>query len=164
MVVRHQIVLSATKCWFFFIYSPEKKKDTQSHARYSMTFTRINSPFFSWQFSCRYREKWRVVFLDFFVDKLRQLREFNTWKIIPVQSLKKKMYLYSFLLFLAAYDDSRFSGIKYYFSSVTASWRYRVTFTQPHLMLQTTKTHALKVDLSLFLMQWIGLTTLLLKQ
>ena len=68
-----------------------------------MTFTRINSPFFNWQFGCRYRKKRRVVFLDFFVDKLRQLREFNTWKIIT--SLKPEK---SFLFFLTAYDDSRF--------------------------------------------------------
>ena len=114
MIARHQIVLRTTQCWFFYlyiyIYSPDKKKnDTQSHAMYSTTFTRVNSPFFRWQFSCRYPKKRRVVFLDFFVDKLRQLREFNTWKIsTSLKPEKKCVYIvpYSFLLLTTIRDLS----------------------------------------------------------
>ena len=73
-------------------------------------FTRINSPLFKWQFSCCYPKKWRILqtcFTRFLVDKLRQFREFHTWKIIT--SLKHKIkkciyikiyiyiYIYSFL-------------------------------------------------------------------
>ena len=108
-------------------------------------FTRINSPLFKWQFSCCYPKKWRILqtcFTRFLVDKLRQFREFHTWKIITSlkHKIKKciyiKIYIYIYIyIYIVSYILfsylRRFSiwAVKYYFSSVTASWRCRLTFT-----------------------------------
>ena len=50
------------------------------------------------------------------------------------------MYIYSFLFFVTAYDDSRFKRYKILFQLRNS----QLTKSRNVLMLQTTKTHALK--------------------
>ena len=106
MVVRHPDSTACNTRLILLNILLKKQKNWYPISCYVLNdaFTRINSPLLKCQFSCSYSKKWRVLHSCFFLifgwQVTANLRRFG-----PIWA------------------------VKYYFSSVKASWRYRIAFT-----------------------------------